>query len=800
MINYPDRPQYILWKSVDADVPGVKPRKVPCDATGREMDPHLPANWMEHDQADALAASTEFLTGFVLTADDPYFLIDLDNCRDPVTGAYTDAALNAHAVMQSCMFEVSHSGAGIHYLGTCEAGLDEVYMNRADGIEFYQRKRFVAIGTNQQGDATVDMTDQLRTILKPRADLHAIDLPADGAVPEYTGPTDDNELLMMAMQARGSIASQFGESASFADLWNGLPDVMAKHYAPDNTSDAFNRSGADAALLAQLAFWTGKDQKRMYRLWLASPLAKSRPDQKKLHRADYVNNSIQGASRLSQAVYSKPRVAVTISADVTVATDAPVKVPGTDIDITFGGYMTVFQQHDYFAGCVYVANDKKIMTPLGRMLDGEQFKVMYSGPEFQMTADGSKPTRDAWSAFTTSGVYSFPKVDERRFSPDYEFGHVGVDVQSGASWVNKFKPCNWTRVENADASPYLDLLRRILPDERDQRIYISWCAAMVQNPGRKFKWAIVMQGAQGNGKSFLLEFLTRAVGEHMTHKPNARDMDQIYNAYMADSLLIAVEEVDMKGTAIAARLLTYITERRIEIRAMRTDPYTADNLTNWIFLTNHKDAVPITNNDRRYAIMYSAQQSAVDIERVMPQSFFATLDHWAHQQDGWNHVTTFLHDYQVDPEFDPLGACKRAPETSSKAEAIVESRSFLENFIAECIEEEQQGLMGGWVSSYRLQALLKQQGFKPAAPKTLGAALRSLGYEKCAAHVAGRPSKIETTLDTGGKMRTVLYCLEPLNDARQTASDYLMAQGLIEPAAPVAVPAVTGIPGAVVMQ
>jgi primase-polymerase (primpol)-like protein len=112
--------QFILWKSVP-DMPPKKPRKVPCDATGGAINPHDSAGFMDYETAVTVASQGGFHVGFVLTKNDPYFLLDLDDVRDPVTGEWDNRSQQVAALFPGAAMEVSYSGTGMHIYGRCDA-------------------------------------------------------------------------------------------------------------------------------------------------------------------------------------------------------------------------------------------------------------------------------------------------------------------------------------------------------------------------------------------------------------------------------------------------------------------------------------------------------------------------------------------------------------------------------------------------------------------------------------------------------------------------------------------------------
>jgi hypothetical protein len=442
----------------------------------------------------------------------------------------------------------------------------------------------------------------------------------------------------------------------------------------------------------------------------------------KMNRDDYVQGSIAKAIETQRTVYDKP-----------------VKSP--PVAISKDGYLPIFELLRHVDGCVWVEEDKKVLCPDGAMLDPDQFKVRYGGYEFQMQADGSRSTKDAFEAFTQNRMYQFPKVRSRDYNPQKPFGHIENNT------VNTFRPANVVKTQG-DVGPFLDLLTKMMPDANDRAIFLSWCASLVQNPGRKFQFALVVQGTQGNGKSFLLKCLEYSVGPSLTHLPNPEDMNEQFNSYIESNLFIGVEEVHMEHKRdMLDRLKKYITNDRIEIRGMRANKRMAPNLTNWFFCTNYKDAVLKSRDDRRYAIFFTAQQEASDLVRDgMGGDYFPRLWNWA-RGGGFAAVAGYLSRMTIPAALDPAVGAHRAPETSSTAEAIQESFGNYEQFLIEAIESETRGFTGGWITTVDARDYLRNMTGKSISKRLLGEALKAIGYRQ---HPA-RPR-----LSNG---RVTVYCL-----------------------------------------
>jgi hypothetical protein len=156
-----------------------------------------------------------------------------------------------------------------------------------------------------------------------------------------------------------------------------------------------------------------------------------------------------------------------------------------------------------------------------------------------------------------------------------------------------------------------------------------------------------------------------------------------------------------------------------------------DNPANWLMFTNYKDAIPVNKNGRRYCINYSAIQSYADLMSAgMDGSYFNRLYRWIDHDNGAAMVGHYLMNYQIPDEFNPSTMATRAPDTSSTAEALLNSRSVIEAHIVDAIEGHVQGFRGGWISTVALSNMLKENGMRVPGPNTIASALGNLGYHK----------------------------------------------------------------------
>ena len=453
---------------------------------------------------------------------------------------------------------------------------------------------------------------------------------------------------------------------------------------------------------------------------------------------------------------------------------APIPTGAADVaDETF---MDGESQKQLFDGCVYVANINRIITREGREYDQARFNAIYGGRSYMMDMENARVTRHAWEAFLESQIVRFPKVDGTIFRPELPAGAIiGLENHT---YLNTYAPIETLAIEG-DPSPFLDLVAKMLPVERDRKIILTYMASMIRNPGSKFQWWPVLQGTEGNGKSAFIRILTHCIGDRYTHLPNVAEMAKNgikFNSWIVRKLFLGFEEVYVPNRReFLEEIKATVTNNRSQVERKGVDQTMEDNRANGFMCTNHRDGVPTTIDSRRYAVFYTHQQSKEDkLRDGMGGNYFPDLYHWFNGTGKWapygpNYgyavVNWYLrHVYELSPEFDPAGACQEAPSTSSSAIAIVESYGMVEQEILEAIETEEAGFRGGFISSRAIEKLLEKTRMRMSF-KNRARMVEQMGYIKHPALKDGRTTH-GTLAD--GLRKVVLYVKKDCAAAKVT--------------------------------
>jgi len=760
--------QFIVYKIIPRE--NGKTDKIPVDyRTGQVMERGVdwqnnPEYWTDPDNAIQTAnrLGVNYGIGFLFTAGDPFVFIDIDKCYDQVNG-WSPIANELCQRLNGAAIEVSQSGTGLHIIGTYSNISSHGCKNTKLGLELYHERRFVALtGFNAIGNAATDLTTALPGLITNY--FSGIDTATNAPyqpelwttepLPEYTGPEDDAELIAMACSKQNA-GHVFGSKANFNALWTADEKILSRAY-PDNYGKGriYDPSGADAALAAHLAFWTGCNCERINRLMWQSSLVRDKWLPEK-HQT-YLSRTIINAVSRCTSVYSykkKPTLSESISAS-----------ENNDLlfEIQFAEgfqYLSAHQQADYFKGCVYVQKLHKVFTPSGDLLKPEQFKATYGGHVFALDASNDKTTRNAWEAFIESQVIRYPMAKDETFRPELTPG--ALVEEEGRILVNTYVPPKIDR-HPGDVTKFLNHLSKILPDERDRSILLAFMAACVQYKGVKFQWAPLIQGVEGNGKTLFSRCVAYALGWQYTHLPLANEISEKFNEWLFRKLFIGVEDVYVPEhkREIIEILKPMITNDRHAMRAMQQSQVMGDNRANFILNSNHKNGIKKTRNDRRFCVFFSAQQEKTHLSRDgMTGDYFPDLYNWLKgegvyrgQPSGYSQIAYFLESYAIPDEFNPSTVCQVAPDTSTTEQAISQSLGSAEQEILEAIEENRRGFAGGWISSIALDRLLDDRKISRMIPRNKRReVMQSLGYDYHPALNDGRVNN-PIALD-GGKPR-----------------------------------------------
>lgn len=713
----------------DPKRPG-KYTKEPISRAGYAHGPCDPLHWLDMASAEqylrerrvAAPAGVLYTLGFGLTKATGYWFIDVDSCV-LTNGTWTEIGAWVYQLFPGAAFEFSSSLTGYHLFGRGVA-LPHRCKDVPRGLEFYTDERGIAFGLSDQamGNADTDHTHALNTVWIPQVMPYTpLDEGAWDGKPrdDWRGPTDDEELIRRAL-ASESAGAIFGNRASFADLWQGNETALRAAYPDLSQVDGIDRSAADMALAAHLAFWTGCDGARIERLMWLSALKREKWTEHRTYLRELTISNVLAAQK-------------NVCQDRPVVEQVTPELEVIPHDISTTIYLSPEDQKEFFAGCVYIQDEHKIFSPRfgGSLLGVEQFNAMYGGRAFVLNANNEgSPSKKAFEAFTQSQSVTFPKAKATMFRPDLL--PASVFHFNGVPYFNSYVPLDIEQ-RPGDISMFLSHIARLFPNPRDQQIIISYLAALVQYRGVKFRWCPVLQGGEGCGKGLIFEALRNIIGNRYTYAPAAKKLAAQFNDWIDERLLIIIDEIRIgrDDTDTLDTLKPMITENQIESEGKGAKKKEVRNYANFLMSTNWKDALAAARKSRRFAIFYSVFQDddaceAKLLAAGMDAAYFTRMGEFV--RDEHAAIAHYLMHYAIPAEFNPATDATRAPRTSVADQVADASRSWGEQLVLDAIDEGRPGFQKGWICSQRFDDLMKSQNSRLISGVAKAKIFRELGF------------------------------------------------------------------------
>lgn len=721
-------PQFICWRTETVD--GAL-KKYPCNHLGEVIDAQDPRYWMTFETAAHYAAQTPGLNvGYVFTDQDPYFFVDLDACADG--GQWSALAQSVLALFPGAAVEVSQSGNGLHIIGR---GVSPPHsMRNAEfGLEFYTEKRFIALtGSGVVGDCNTEHTAALAQFapyyFPPRPEFDAADW-TDGPH-ALSRPLKTDDALIKKALASTSAAAGFGLRASFRDLWEANAEKLAEIWPPQNANDTFDRSYADIALCQHLAFWTGGDCERIEKLFSKSALVRGKWEDREEYRRGTI---LLAVSRCTDFYGSAQALKEAATQSWSGNTEDELNTETTLCCPQIVPYET---QAEFFKGHVLLTGAARILCPDGEIRGQHEFNTVYGGREFAAPF-GGRPITKAWDAFNSPNLKR-AEVFDVCYRPEYDFGKIIVD--DNRRFVNNHVRSDGPRAEG-NATPFTDHVKTLLPHGRDAEILLSWLAAFIQYPGKKFMWAPLIQGVEGNGKSIISEILIRAIGRRHHTDVDPEDLCASggkFNVWIRGHRLATIEELKTGSRTKAENTLKrLIANKHIQIQGKGENQTTERSVINFYITSNHQDAILVTDSTRRIAPLFTAQQNRGDLDAASMGrggTYFSNFFDWLDNKNGWAICANFLDTYDIPAEFNPAEGCDKAPETTALRAAVEACTPVATQTIEEAIKLEEIGFRGGMVGTKYAERLLSEK-HKWAGPQKLTALLLSIGLHPAPALV-----------------------------------------------------------------
>lgn len=289
---------WVCWQAMpDEGRPG-KIKKIPINPkTGEFAQSNNPNTWCSFDAA--VSAMHNFSGIGFMFSDSGYFGVDIDGISDAIEDFHHDNEDPNNIVSEfiytlQSYAEFSPSGKGIHII--CKGKLPPTG-RRKNNVEMYESGRFFTVTGNlcSEFSETRDCTESIKSLHEKY--IGGGNEPTTGIQPVLPLNLSEAEIIRLAENSK--------QGDSFRRLYSGKWDTLP--YG--------SQSEADLAFCNMLAFWCGRDEQLMDKIFRSSNLFREKWDRKQ-SGSTYGKLTLAKAIKNCSRVYEpEPEYAITIGSN-----------------------------------------------------------------------------------------------------------------------------------------------------------------------------------------------------------------------------------------------------------------------------------------------------------------------------------------------------------------------------------------------------------------------------------------------------------------------------------------------------
>ena len=301
----------------------------------------------------------------------------------------------------------------------------------------------------------------------------------------------------------------------------------------------------------------------------------------------------------------------------------------------------------------------------------------------------------------------------------YAPGEDILCAREGLVYANRWRDARPSVAAGADAGPWLEHARRMIPDDAEREHVLNVMAFKVQNPNVKINHAVLHGGHPGSGKDTLwAPFFWAIGGDSLANvkKLDNKDLSTPWGYHLESEVLIInelrqPEASDRRALENSLKPVIAAPPEYLTVNRKGLAPIEAVNRLQVVAFSNERMAITIPSNDRRWFVIWS------DVQR-MDDALSARLWGW-YKGGGMAAVAAWLAARDVSA-FNP-GATP--PMTEAKAIMVETGMSGAESFLVELMRARIGEFASGVVGAPWQSFCDRLSGMAPAGMKLPVAAL-----------------------------------------------------------------------------
>lgn len=277
-------------------------------------------------------------------------------------------------------------------------------------------------------------------------------------------------------------------------------------------------------------------------------------------------------------------------------------------------------------------------------------------------------------------------VEGLRMRPDQQRPTFKED---GKEYVNVYSP-PYHKQDVGDFRPGIRFIEHLLPNPEERHYFLQWLAFKLRYPHIPGPAIVMVAHATfGTGRGTLAELMSRLFGKNYVRQLpfetfTGKTYQSQYNEWQSEALLVCVNESSEADgvSSYQNKVNTYEhlkevvevrqTMREIKLKGDRN--YWALSSTSFLIFTNHIDALPIPEHDRRFCVMENGEPKHV--------SYWQALNAW---MDDEENVAALYH-WMMEYDLEGYSPYAKPPTFAAKAAMIDEAKSDLDSAISTALD------------------------------------------------------------------------------------------------------------------
>lgn len=298
-------------------------------------------------------------------------------------------------------------------------------------------------------------------------------------------------------------------------------------------------------------------------------------------------------------------------------------------------------------------------------------------------------------------------AEKRTFAPNAD---VFCNDPDGFRAINIWAPFERRPLEEATmqayVQPFLEQIEYLIADETERKVFLDWLAHIEQKPGElpHYGWLHIATNT-GTGRNWVASVLARVWRGNVA--PNLDLpllLDSGFNGQLSCRLLAMVDEVQEGGDGSYRsinKLKTLVNAESRTINPKYGRSVREFNCCRWLVFSNHDNALPITDEDRRWRVIKHTEpprmaQVYVNLYGLLNKPLFiAAVAQFLGQRD----ITGFK-----PGERPPLSADKRETIEASKSTYRLLADELIETWPCDLITNNDAA---GYLNTWAPRASLK---------------------------------------------------------------------------------------------